>query len=91
MNAIKTDLDTSLTSERLFWCTEGKVGELVQPGGASEDFLGGLLCGTSGRRKLCMVSCHSCHIYGIERSKNVGKTLKPSFGVAMQATRRDNF
>ena len=39
MNAIKTDLDTSLTSERLFWCTEGKVGELVQPGGASEDFL----------------------------------------------------
>ena len=25
----------------------------------------GLLCGTSGMRKLCMVPCHICRIYGI--------------------------
>ena len=51
----------------------------------------GLLCGTSGRRKLCMMPCHSCHIYGIWKSKEVGKALKPLFGVAMQAIRRKNF
>ena len=27
------------TLKCLFWCIEGKVGELVQPGGASEDCL----------------------------------------------------
>ena len=37
-----------------------------------------------------MVSCHCCHIYGTWRSKEVGKALKPLFGVAMQAIRRDN-
>ena len=51
----------------------------------------GLLCGTSGRRKLRMVPCHNFHIYGIWWSKKVGKALKSSFGVAMQAIRRDNF
>ena len=49
----------------LYWYVEGKVGELVQSGGASKELLRGLLCGTSGRRKLCMVPCRSCHIYGI--------------------------
>ena len=38
-----------------------------------------------------MVPCHSCHIYEIWRSKKEGDALKSSFGVAMQATRRDNF
>ena len=38
-----------------------------------------------------MVPCHSSHIYGIGRSKEVTKALKSSFGVAMQAIRRDNF
>ena len=38
-----------------------------------------------------MMPCHSCHIYGIWRSKEVGDALKLSFGVAMQTTRRDNF
>ena len=32
----------------------------------------GLLCETSGRRKLCMIPCHSCYIYRIWRSKEVG-------------------
>ena len=68
-------------------CLEKEVGELVQPGGASEDCFWGLLYGTSGRRKLCMVPCRSCHIYGNWRRKEVGKALKLSFGVAMQATR----
>ena len=34
-----------------------------------------------------MVPCHSCHINGICRIK----ALKSSFGVAMQATRGDDF
>ena len=38
-----------------------------------------------------MVPCHSSHIYVIWGSKEVGKTLKPSFEVAIQAKRRDNF
>ena len=38
-----------------------------------------------------MVPCHSCHIYEIWRSKAVGKALKSSFRVAMQAIRKDNF
>ena len=38
-----------------------------------------------------MVPCGSCRIYGIWRSKEVGKALKSSFGVTMQAIRRDNF
>ena len=33
-----------------------------------------------------MVPCHSCH-----RSKEVGKDLKSSFEVTMQAIRTDNF
>ena len=38
-----------------------------------------------------MVPCHNFHIYGIWWSKKVVKALKSSFGVAMQAIRRDNF
>ena len=36
----------------------------------------GLLCETSCWSKLCMVPCHSCHIYGIWRSREVRKVLK---------------
>ena len=38
----------------------------------------GLLGGISGRKDLCMVPCHSCHIYGIwkSRSKKVWGCLK---------------
>ena len=39
-----------------------------------------------------MVPCHSSHIYGICRNKEMGgKDLKSSFGVAMQAISKDNF
>ena len=71
----------------LCWCVEKEVGELVQLG----DGAGGLICGTSGtsgRKKLCMVPGHSCHIYGIWISKEMGDALKSSFGVAMQARRK---
>ena len=56
---------------------EGEIGELVQPG----DMWGlpwGLLCGTSVRKELCMVPCHSRHIYEIwtSRSKKVWGMLK---------------
>ena len=42
----------------------------------------GLLCGTSGRRKLCM---------GFGGGKRWWDALKSSIGVAMQATRGDSF
>ena len=39
--------------------------------------------GTGERRKLCMVPCHICHIYGTWKSKEgVGDILNSSFGVA---------
>ena len=37
-----------------------------------------------------MMPCHSCHMYRIWRSIEAGKALNSSFGVAMQAIRRDN-
>ena len=47
--------------------------EIVQPVGMW-GLPWGLLCGTSGRKDLRMVPCHSCHIYG------VGDAWKSSFG-----------
>ena len=63
---------------------EGEVGELVQPGG-----MWGLPCRASGRirKDLCMVPCHSFHIYGIwtGRSKRVwGMVKSHQLGVVMQ-------
>ena len=56
---------------RRYTCTnvllvrEGEVGELVQPGGMW-GLPWSLLNGTgSGRKEVCMVPCHSCHMYGI--------------------------
>ena len=56
---------------------EREVGELVQPGGMYGLPLD-LLCGTNSSKDLCMVPCHSCHIYGIwtSRSKKVLGCLK---------------
>ena len=47
-----------------YTCTNAFVGIL----GGGDGMWGlpwGLLCGISGREELCMVLCHSCHIYGI--------------------------
>ena len=41
---------------------EAEIGELVQPGGIW-GLPWGLPCGTSGRKELCMVPCHTCHIF----------------------------
>ena len=41
-------------------------------GGSNWGLPWGLLCGTSGNRKLCMVPCHICHIYGSWRSRGGG-------------------
>ena len=46
----------------------------------------GLPGGDGGRKKLCMIPCHSCHIYRNLRSKEVGEALKPLFGMTKQAT-----
>ena len=78
------------TLKCLCLCIGGKVGELVQPGGASEDYLG-LRLAVVGGLVVCMLSCNSCHIYGIWRSREAEKDLNLSFRVAMQAIRRDNF
>ena len=56
--------------------------------------LWGLLCGASGRKDLCIVPCHSCHIYGIwtSRSKKVWGMLKShQLGVVMQVTKGGSF
>ena len=45
-----------------------------------------LQSGISRRRKLCMVSVHSCHICRIWTSKEMADALKSLFGVEMQAT-----
>ena len=50
----------------------------------------GLLYGTSGTKDLCMVPCHSCHIYGIwtSTSKKVWEMLRShQLGMAMQVTK----
>ena len=91
MPSCNSDSLRRYTLKCLYWYVEGKVGELVQSGGASEGVPWGLLGGINGRRKLCMVIWRSCHIYGIWRSKEIEKYLKSSFEVTMQATRRDNF
>ena len=36
-----------------------------------------------------MVPCHSCHIYEIWRNKEVGDTLRSSFGMAAQVPNRE--
>ena len=48
-------------------------GDRVGGGGGSENsgFCQGLPCRTRGRIKLCMVLCHSCHIYRIWTSKEI--------------------
>ena len=43
--------------------------ELVWLWGKQIAWQTGLTGGTGGRRKLCMVACHSCYIYGTWRSK----------------------
>ena len=68
---------------------EREMGELVQPSGMW-GLPWDLLCWASGIKYLCMVPCHSCHIYGIwtSRSKKVWGVLKShQMGLAMQVTK----
>ena len=67
----KSDSWIRYTLKCLCWCPEGEVGELVQPGERKWGLPWGLLCRTSGRRKLYMVPWHSCHNFGIWRNKVV--------------------
>ena len=80
-------------SWRRYTCTnvllvcEGEIEELVQPG-SMWGLPWGLLCGTSVRKELCMVPCHSRHIYEIwtSRSKKVWGMLKSHLlGVAIKS------
>ena len=54
---------------------KGEVVELVQPRELVNSLVKWFDCGICGRTKLCMVPCHSCAIYGIWGSKEVGRTL----------------
>ena len=73
----KSDACRRCTCTNVLLVFEGEVGELVQPGGIW-GLPWGLLCATSGRKDLCIVSCHSCRIYRIwtSRSKKVWGCLK---------------
>ena len=54
----------------------------------------GLLCGTSGKKELCTVPCHSCHIYGIwtSRSSKVWGMLKShQMGWRWKSQKGDSF
>ena len=51
---------------------QGFKGGEVQLGGSKWGLPYGLLCGTSAKRKLCMVSCHICRIYEIWSSRGWG-------------------
>ena len=68
---------------------EGEVGQLVQPGGMWGRPWG-WICGTSGRKNLCTLPCHCCHIYGIctsRREKVWGMLKSHQLGVAMEVTK----
>ena len=72
---------------------EREVGELLQSGGMW-GMPWGLLCGTSGRKELCMMPCHSCNIYGIwtSRSKKVWGILKIiNWGWRYKSQKGDSF
>ena len=89
----KSDSCRRYTCTNVLLVCEGEVGELVMPGGMW-GLPWGFLCGTSGRKELCMVPCHSCHIYGIwtSRSKKVWGMLKShQLGVVMQVTKGGSF
>ena len=60
-----------------YWCVEGEV---IQPENKWIAWQGGLLEGTVGRRKLCMVPCRSCNIYETWRTGEGGRGLKSSYG-----------
>ena len=60
----------------LCWCVDREVVKLVQPRRSNWGLLWGLLCGTSVKRKLCMVPSHICHICKIWRSKKVEECSK---------------
>ena len=75
----------------LCWCVDGEVEELVQlgrGGGGKWQISWGLLCGTWGRGKLCMMPWQICHIYGIWRSKEVWRRFKVIIWGGKQATRQ---
>ena len=55
---------------------EGELREKVQPRGSKRGLSWILLCGTSSKRKLCMVPCHISHIQEILRSKEVRGCFK---------------
>ena len=50
---------------------EAEVREIFQPMGSKWGLPWDLLYATSGRRKLCIMPCHSFHIYRAWRSKEV--------------------
>ena len=64
----------------LFVC-QGRDGKLVESASNLIAWQRDLFCGTRVRRKLYMVLCHNCHIYGTWRRKELGggEVLKLKF------------
>ena len=84
-----SDSSRRYTLKCLCWCVQGKVGELVQPGGASVDCLDGWFVGlvVGGNYIWCVVIV----VIFMGFAKSWGNDLKSLFEVAMHATRRDDF
>ena len=93
MPSCNSDSWRRYTLKCLCWCVKGKVGELVQPGGSKWGLPWGLLCVTSGSRKLCMATCLLIVVIFMRfgETKGWGDALKSLFEVAVQATRKDSF
>ena len=74
------------SSKGVCWYIEGEVDSWEKLGGKWIAWRRGFSGGTGGRKKLYMLFCHGCHIYGTWRRKEVGSVKVIILG--WQATKR---
>ena len=74
------------SSKGVCWYIEGEVDSWEKLGGKWIAWRRGFSGGTGGRKKLYMLLCHGCHIYGTWRRKEVGSVKVIILG--WQATKR---
>ena len=97
MHSCNSDYWRRYTLKCLCSCVQGKVGELLQPKGASEDCLEVCFVGLVVGRNyvwclvIVVVGVVIILVMGFGGAKRWGDALKSLFGVVIQATRSDNF
>lgn len=71
----------------------GREGQLIKPEMQLNSLAKRFARQIGGRKKLCMMPCHSFHVYGTWNSKEVGVGvgLKSSFGGGQDITGEDHF